>query len=637
LGLRRSARLLAAGLALVLGGLAAGCTSSPRTSPSTVTRPSLPKGYQLETSGTVTVGVRQLPTNLNPSTPAGDNAVTKMVMAQVWPQPFVTAPSFDLETSGLLSSAEVHSVSPLSVVYVISPKATWSDGVPITAADFIYDWRQLLGHSASLPDSGLVAGYRDISSIVGSNGGRTVTVQFKEPFSQWQELFSDLPPAHVGEKGGWVRAFAPGGAAQSISGGPFEITSYRPGHELTLSRNPSYWGPAATVAHIRFLLERSDAAMVTGLRNGTIALAELAADQPTPGLLGAGSLGISGLGSKQTSGSLPLAWSGALGNSLWQLCFNFYDPLTANLSLREGVAHALDRSEIVADSEGLVDPRVRVAEARLTVSGETSAAGGNLVAKAPDLYDPAAAIDSFRAAGYSEGAGGLMRAGGSGPPLVLDLLVPRGDWAVERAGFVIQAELSSLGIKVDLERRSLSAMLRRLLPMGDYEMALAPFSVSPTEASVVTEYSNPVIPPRLPSSPSYGNSIPGSPTTAGTLEAALWETRAAAGTEPGALSVNAVTRDISGFDNASVDSYFWKALQALDPPTALSYMEKAEKILWRNVVTIPLFQPGVELIRSQQLENVSESPTPVGPLWNAEDWVILKHVPKSAATTTSAP
>lgn len=639
MGLRRPAGLFAAALALSLAVLAAGCTSPPQSSPTSITKPSVPGGYQLETSGTVTIGVRGLPTNFNPSTPAGDNTVTKMVMEQVWPQPFVTAPSFDLETSGLLSSAEVHSVKPLSVVYVINPKATWSDGVPITASDFIYDWHEHLDHSSLLPDSGLVAGYRDISSIVGSQDGRTVTVQFKQPFSQWQELFADLPPAHVAERYGWARAFAADASNKRVSGGPFEISSFRPGHELTLSRNPAYWGPAATVAHIRFVLEKSNAAMVAGLRDGSLALAEMPADQPTPGLLGSGSLGISGVsGDDTTTAPQPLAWTGSLENTLWQLCFNFYDPLTANLSLRRGVEHALDRSEIVADSEDLVDPRVHVAEARLTVEGETSAGGTNVVAKAPDLYRPAAALTAFRAAGYSEGAGGLLRAGGIGPPLVLDLLVPQGNWAVERAGLVIQSELASLGIKVDIERRSLTAMLGKLLPMGDYEMALAPFSVGPTEASVVTEYSNPVIPPRVPSSPSYGNSVPGSPTTAGYEKGALWATSGATGTEPGALSIRAVTHDISGFDNPSVDSYLADALQSLDPPTALSYIEKAEKVLWRNVVTIPLFQPGIELVRAERLQNVSQSPTAAGPMWNAEDWVILKHVPKpSAITSTSSP
>jgi len=37
------------------------------------------------------------------------------------------------------------SLAPQKVVYTINPKAVWSDGTPITAADFIYAWQQQRG------------------------------------------------------------------------------------------------------------------------------------------------------------------------------------------------------------------------------------------------------------------------------------------------------------------------------------------------------------------------------------------------------------------------------------------------------------------------------------------------------------
>ena len=134
-----TARLSPAPLLVALAAalLIAGC-SAPAALPGSVTQSTLPGGYSIDTDGTVTVGVMSLPTNFNPSTPAGDNRITQLVMEQVWPQPFVTEPGFGVENSGLLESAEVQGVSPLTVVYVINPKAVWSDGVPITVADFEY-------------------------------------------------------------------------------------------------------------------------------------------------------------------------------------------------------------------------------------------------------------------------------------------------------------------------------------------------------------------------------------------------------------------------------------------------------------------------------------------------------------------
>src|ERR1019366_10365711 len=95
-------------------------------------------GGVLADVGDVTVAVPSLPTNFNPSTPAGSNRITAEVMAQVWPQAFVTDNQFQQTLApGAVDSAEVIGVTPFTVAYTIDPKAVWSDGVPITAADFI--------------------------------------------------------------------------------------------------------------------------------------------------------------------------------------------------------------------------------------------------------------------------------------------------------------------------------------------------------------------------------------------------------------------------------------------------------------------------------------------------------------------
>lgn len=626
-------------MAVVAGLLLSACSGAPASLPSSTTQATLPGGYRLVTNGTASVGVRSLPTNFNPATPEGDTRITQMVMAEVWPQPFVTDPQFDPETSGLLVSAEVHSVSPLSVVYVINPKAVWSDGVPITAADFAYCWQEHLANSAELPDSGLVAGYRDISSVVGSKDGRTVTVDFSQPFAQWQELFANLVPAHIAEKYGWAKAFAGFSKSRVISGGPFEITSYEPGKELTLSRNPNYWGPAAHLARIRFVVEHSERAVLAGLQSGALSLAEVPASSPASGLLGAGAVGMQGAKAQQGEGRSPLAWAAETGDEVWQVCFDLADPLTANMEIRRAIEHALDRSEIVADSEDLVDPKVRVAISRLTVAGEASGSGSAgtsaVTPKAPALYRPAVALSYFKAAGYWPGEGGLLRARGTGPPLTVELLEPADDWAVDQAGLVIQAELRAVGLTVDLEQQKLSKMLAKLLPAGQYEMALAPFLVTPSLAAASPEYAGSVLPTSRSPVSALNPAAPGTVATSLPPGEVPWGTTATPGSEPGALAAYAVTRDVTGFDDASFDEDLSAALSELNTPLALADLQKAEDILWSDAVTIPLFQPGLDLIRSVRLDNVTESPSWAGFMWDAQDWAILKHVPKASAQTTS--
>ena len=69
---------------------------------------------------------------------------------------------------------------PETIVYTLNPRAVWSDGVPITAADFKYAWLEQRAVPSNAPDSvASVEGYRDIASVTGTNKGRTVTVKFR--------------------------------------------------------------------------------------------------------------------------------------------------------------------------------------------------------------------------------------------------------------------------------------------------------------------------------------------------------------------------------------------------------------------------------------------------------------------------
>ena len=126
--------------------------------------------------------------------------------------------------SELIESAELVDINPQTIVYTLNPKAVWSDGVPITAADFKYAWEQQRGDPDDLarPDVASIAGYRDIASVTGSNGGHTVTVKFKTTFADWQMLFANLLPAHVMEKVGWNPACTTVDPAIDLSGGPVQ-------------------------------------------------------------------------------------------------------------------------------------------------------------------------------------------------------------------------------------------------------------------------------------------------------------------------------------------------------------------------------------------------------------------------------
>jgi peptide/nickel transport system substrate-binding protein len=625
--------LLVALIGIALSISASSCTSASSGS-STTTSTTTPA---LESSATVVVAVSSLPTNFNPSTPVGANQITAEVMEQVWPQMFVTNGELAATTEpGFLQSAEVENVSPFTVVYTLNPKAVWSDGKPIGLADFVYNWHEQVKWAPRLPDSGLAAGYRDITGISASSGGSTISVRFSHPFSEWEALFSDLVPAQVAEAYGWVSAFQGFDPTKVISGGPFEITSYVPGVSLELSRNPHYWSTRARVAHIILKVETPSKAL-QDLEQGGVGVIETAAGPAVDDVIAEAAL--YGVSLEQTTSELP---------TLWQLCFNTTAPYVSSAAFRTAVEHSLDLDEITADSVGLEDTSMAPYLNRLMLvagsqsgaastglgnglaspgapgsSGVGSAGSGSITAAAPGVYDLAAALSHFAVAGYAESSGGVLRSVITGDRVRVSLVVPRGDSVLARAAAVIQGELAAVGVTVVLRPVPLDRMLASVLPKGKYQMALAPFLLSSFAAGQIPTYSTSVLPSS--SSSDSSSSFPTtSPTSTTSSTGKPSRSSGGLGVEPGAVEAGVVTRNVFGVDDLTVTLDLSKALANPIPGDDLSLIADANTALWSELPTIPLFQVPIDLVHASSIKSLSESPTWAGIFWNAELWAVAK-------------
>jgi ABC-type transport system substrate-binding protein len=601
----RHRRLSALLVALTLGAGAASCTSAPAGNSSTT----LPSTPEYDAAGAVIVAVPNLPTNFNPSAPQGANRMTAEVMEQVWPQTFVTDGQLAATTEpGFLEGAEVEGVAPFKVVYTLNPKAVWSDGTHIGLADFIYNWHEQLQWAHDLPDSGLAAGYEAISSITGNNGGSTIAVTFSRPFTEWESLFSDLVPAHIAERYGWVSAFEGFNPARVISGGPFEISSYTPGVQLVLSRNPHYWFTPARVAHIILEVEPANKA----LSNVEVGLAEIAQVPASPAVDAAvANAARSGLALTKSTVELP---------TLWQLCFNMTDGELGSQAFRTGIERSLSLDEIVSDSVGLSDASIAPYGSRLALGlGSQSGPGSNGLGNASPgggssggssgtgaigNYDFASAVASFRSAGFVLGSAGVLRRASTGQPVTLSMLVPTGDPLVQRAADVIQAELDAVGIDLELHETTLASMLGKALPSGRYQMALAPFLLTAFPEVEVPVYAGSVLPsPASPTVPPAGVS-------------------GADGYEAGAVGAGVVTRDVFGLNDPTVASELQQAATNLNPTDDQHLIAAADARLWIDLPTLPLFQEPVDVVHQTDVRSVSVSPTWAGIFWNAQDWAL---------------
>lgn len=215
----------------------------------------------------ITVGVDPLPAGFNPHLQAHDSTFTRSLGSLVLPSAFRDGA---MDTNLLESAGEVEP-APGTVVqtvrYVISPAAQWSDGTPITGADFRYLWQGMTGHAGVIDP----AGYRAIEGIRTSADGRTVDVDFHTPVADWREMFDNLLPSHVlqGEVARFDSGFVDGMPA---SGGRYSIERVdRSRGVVTLNRNDRFWGadPAAT-DRVTFQEVRTVTQGVEQLRSGQL-------------------------------------------------------------------------------------------------------------------------------------------------------------------------------------------------------------------------------------------------------------------------------------------------------------------------------------------------------------------------------
>jgi ABC-type transport system substrate-binding protein len=270
-----------------------GCTANP---PPPIESTDSPKTTQpaQPTKSTVVVAVDDIGIGFNPHLRSNQSPATNAVASMVWPSPFrpvpapaapgatdwVPAPAAPGATDwvpdpALMVSADVTAQVPFTITYKIQDQASWSDGAPIAAEDFRYLWQQMITQPGVVDP----AGYRMITDVASSQGGKTVTVTMNGPYPAWRSLFTDLLPSHLlkDAPGGFERALTldRGLIDQNpISGGQFRVRQADVGRqEILLERNDRYWGAPAVPDQILLRRGGTTAEVAESLRSGDAQMA----------------------------------------------------------------------------------------------------------------------------------------------------------------------------------------------------------------------------------------------------------------------------------------------------------------------------------------------------------------------------
>jgi peptide/nickel transport system substrate-binding protein len=521
----------------------------------------------------------EVPTTLNDHTLAGDTAGTRMVASALWPQVFQVGPAGTpvLDTT-VVQSAELVSLNPQTVVYQINPRAVWSDGVPITADDFVYAWDSQRGGAIDVDGTAdsvaSTLGYRDIGSVVGSNGGRTVTVVFRNQCGDWESLFDDLLPAHVAERAGWNHGFDQFNPAVLVSGGPWQVESWQPGYQIALGRNPRWWGAAPHLERIVIDTASGQTAMDSALTSGS-------ADVGWSSSFDSASVA-------RLSSSPELETHVSLGTTMLQLIFNVRRAPLDDVAVREGIAHAIDRADIVTTIAQPLDSSIWEDNNHIFANSQPQYmddASGYVTA------DPATAARLLSQGGLVPDANGTWTEHGA--PVDLHLVWAQDDpWsaAVEP---VLAAQLVTAGFDVTAVPVTRADLMGSVLPGGFFDLVLAPLEAS--------EY----------------------PSTS----ASYFSTASS-------LTGTAADVDWSGFDDAHIDTLLTQAAQQVGSKQAQLVYQQVDQTLWAAMPSLPLFAEPTLLASSAWVGGVQGDPGGLGPLYSGASWfrIVASHPKGSDAS-----
>ncbi|KUO21783.1 ABC transporter family substrate-binding protein [Streptomyces dysideae] len=204
---------------------------------------------QVADGGTLRWAVDAVPETLNTFQADADAATTRVAQA-VLPSMFrVDANGRPERNPDYLESAKVVETEPKQVVlYKLNQAAVWSDGREIGAADFAAQSRALSGKDTAYWTA-RNAGYDRIEKIERGANDLEVRVTFARPYTDWRSLFSPLYPKDVM---GTPDSFNDGARRKlKVTAGPFTLKKVdRKADQVTLARNPRWWGHRAKLSEI---------------------------------------------------------------------------------------------------------------------------------------------------------------------------------------------------------------------------------------------------------------------------------------------------------------------------------------------------------------------------------------------------
>jgi len=161
-----------------------------------------------------------------------------------------------------------------TITYKLRNDVKWSDGVPLTADDYVFTWQMIMADKNTVTSRDPFDAYVD---KVEAKDPTTLVVTFKEPYAPWQaKIFSNVNssqaiPKHILEpvfkkdgsidKADWNRN-------PTVGVGPFLFKEWQSGSHLIFTANKDFWLGKPKLDQVFIQIVPDDAAQIAALKAG---------------------------------------------------------------------------------------------------------------------------------------------------------------------------------------------------------------------------------------------------------------------------------------------------------------------------------------------------------------------------------
>ncbi|MDR2947459.1 MAG: peptide-binding protein [Candidatus Adiutrix sp.] len=446
----------------------------------------------------------------------------------------------------LAESLEI-SEDELTFTFRLRKNVRWHDGTPFTSRDAMFSYQLMINPNTP---TAYAESYKQVKSAEAPDD-YTFIVHYDRPLARALVSWCfDVMPAHLLEGQpleGHPLARAP------IGTGPYKFEKWEPGQRITLAANDDYFEGRPHLDRLVMKIIPDLNAQMMELMAGQLDSMGLTPDQYEE---------------KKADPAFTAQYNMFRypAFAYTYLGFNLEDPRFADQRVRQAVAYAVDKQELIDGALlGFGAP------ANGPFTPDMWANNQNVK---PYPFDQAKAKALLAEAGWADTDGdGILDK--NGEPFQFTLMTNQGNKVREQCGLIIQARLAEVGIKVNLRVVEWAAFVKEYLDKHNFEAVLMAWTVP--------------------------------------IEPDLYDVWHSSKTKEGELN-------FISYKNEEVDRLIDESRFTLDQPTRKKAYDRIQEIFYEEAPYVFLFVPDALPVYSSRIIGVETSPGGIG--HNLKDWYV---------------